>query len=146
MKKSTLFFLMLTISVAVFSQKITINGRVTDKQTNEALARATITLKGTSTSTISDNLGNFKLSDLKPGNIVLIISYVGYETIELPVNTNDSNARIDVALPTDERIGNAIVVSASKRPEKITNAPASIQVIGAKELNEFAGSNVNELV
>ncbi|HEV8273179.1 MAG TPA: TonB-dependent receptor, partial [Chitinophagaceae bacterium] len=146
MKKSTLFFLMLTISAALFSQKITINGRITDKQTNEALARATITLKGTSTSTISDNLGNFELSDLKPGNIVLIISYAGYETIELPVTTNASNARIDVALPTDERIGNAIVVSASKRPEKITNAPASIQVIGAKELNEFAGSNVNELV
>jgi iron complex outermembrane receptor protein len=146
MKKSTLFFLMLTISVALFSQKITINGRVTDKQTNEALARATITLKGTSTSTISDNLGNFKLPDLKPGNIVLIISYVGYETIERSVNTTDSNARIDVALSTDERLGNAIVVSASKRPEKITNAPASVQVIGAKELNEFAGSNVNELV
>ena len=134
------------ISVALFSQAITINGRVTDKQTGEALTQATIAIKGTSTSTISDNLGNFKLSDLKTGSIILVISYVGYEAIEFQVDSNDSNLKVEVALSVDERVGNAIVVSASKRREKITNAPASIQVISAKELNEFAGSNVNELI
>ena len=146
MKKSTLFFLMLTISVTLFSQTITIKGRVTDKQTNEALARATIAVKGTSISTISDNLGNFRLSDLKPGSIILVISYIGYETVENPVSVNDSNERVDVALSIDERIGNAIVVSASKRPEKITDAPASIQVITRKDLEQFTGSNTFELL
>ena len=43
-------------------------------------------------------------------------------------------------------MGNAVVVSASKRPEKITNAPASIQVIGKKELEQFTGSNTFELL
>ena len=36
-------------------------------------------------------------------------------------------------------------MSASRRPEKITNAPASTQVIGKKELDQFAGSNFGEL-
>jgi iron complex outermembrane receptor protein len=36
-------------------------------------------------------------------------------------------------------------VAASKRAEKITNAPASIYVIGKKELGQFSGSNVYEL-
>ena len=146
MKKLILFFLMLTVYASMYSQTGTINGRVTDKQTSEALAGATIVIKGTSTSTISDNLGNFKLSDLKTGSIVLVISYIGYETIEHPVNTNDGNARVEVALSIDERVGNAIVVSASKRPEKITNAPASIQIIGIKDFEQFAGSNVSELI
>ena len=140
MKKSTLFFLMLIISVTLFSQTITVKGRVTDKQTNETLARATIAVKGTAISTISDNLGNFRLY-LKPGTIVLVISYIGYETVENPMNVNDSNASVDVALSIDERIGSAIVVSASKRPEKITDAPASIQAVNRKDLEQFTGSN-----
>ena len=135
MKKSTLFFLMLIISVTLFSQTITVNGRVTDKQTNEALARATIAVKGTAISTISDNLGNFRLH-LKPGTIVLVISFIGYETVENPMSVNDSNASVDVTLSIDERIGNAIVVSASKRPEKITDAPASIQAVSRKDLEQ----------
>ena len=146
MKRLILFILMLTVYASLFSQTGTINGKVTDKQTGEPLVNATIAIKGISTSTISNNLGNFKLTDLKTGSIVLVISYIGYETIEHPVNTNDSNAKVEVALSIDERVGNAIVVSASKRPEKVTNAPASIHVIGSKELNEFAGSNVIELI
>ena len=41
------------------------------------------------------------------------------------------------------RAGNE--VAASKRAEKITNAPASIYVIGKKELGQFSGSNIYEL-
>ena len=147
MRKLIFPLLMSFFSTVVLSQSIrSISGKITDKQTNEALARATVTVKGTSTSTITDNLGNFRFSNLKPANIILVISYVGYETIELPVNTNDSNTRVDAPLSLDNRIGNTVVVSASKRPEKITNAPTSIQVIGIKELNQFAGSNVGELI
>ena len=124
--------------VVLFAQNgQVVKGRITDKQSGHALAGATIAIKGTSTSMISDNLGNFKLLIQQPGKIILAISYVGYETMELPVNTNDGNTGVDIALSIDERVGNAIVVSASKRPEKITNAPASIQVIGKKELEEF---------
>ena len=37
-------------------------------------------------------------------------------------------------------------MSASKRPEKIVNAPASIHIIGNKELEQFTGSNTFELL
>ncbi|MEJ7675196.1 MAG: TonB-dependent receptor plug domain-containing protein [Chitinophagaceae bacterium] len=76
-----------------------------------------------------------------------MISYVGYETYELTADvTNDNTTTVNAALSLDNKVGNEIVVSASKHPEKITNAPASIQVIGIKEIEQFAGSNVSELV
>lgn len=42
--------------------------------------------------------------------------------------------------------GSEIVITASKRPEKILSAPASVSVIGTKQIEKFAGSNIGELV
>ncbi len=39
-----------------------------------------------------------------------------------------------------------VVITALLRPEKITRAPVSIQVITAKDINRFAGSNAGELI
>ena len=77
----------------------------------------------------------------------MVISCVGYETIELAADiTAVKTTTVNIALSLDYKVGNEIVTSASKRPEKITNAPASIHVIGVKDIEQFAGSNVSELV
>ena len=147
MKKSTLFFLMLTVYARLFSQTGMINGKVTDRQTNEPLPGATVIIIGKAGSTKTDNLGNFKFFNLTTGKLSIIISHVGYYDLEMQINVTDGDTtEVDAGLSLDDQIGNAVVVSASKRPEKIINAPASIQVIGMKDLNQFAGSNVNELV
>lgn len=54
-------------------------------------------------------------------------------------------APLDIKLIPVYNAGTDIVVSAAKRPQKITDAPASIQLISQKDLQEFAGSNVGEL-
>jgi len=148
MRKLVLHILFSIIPSVIFSQSIgSIGGKITDKQTNGPLPGATVTIKGTQTSTVTNNEGYFKFRKVNGDKIILVISYVGYETTEYPVTivegkTEDAN----ISLETDERTGNAVVVSASKRREKITDAPASIQVIGVKDFNQFAGSNVGELV
>ena len=62
--------------------KIIVNGRVTDG--NRPLAGADVSEKGGKTGVITDSGGNFKLSVLN-ANATLIITYVGYNTVELPV-------------------------------------------------------------
>ena len=59
--------------------------------------------------------------------------------------TADNTGIINIALDLEDRVANDVVVAASKRAEKITNAPASIQVIGIKDLQQFPGSNMGEL-
>jgi iron complex outermembrane receptor protein len=148
MKKTLLSLLLVIFSNLSFSQNNgSVSGRVTDKQTNEVLPGATVSVKGTAISAVTNNEGNFSIiKKLKAGKIILEISYVGYETIEIAVTITDGETKtVNADLMQDERIGNAVVVSASKHREKITNAPASIQVIGTKDLNQFAGSNVSEL-
>ena len=147
MKKLILFILMLTVYVNLFSQTGIISGKVIDKHTNEALPGATVAIKGRPGSTTTDNLGTFKLWKVDTGNLVLVITYVGYEDKELPVNVSNGETRtVNAVLSLTDQVGNTVVVSASKRPEKITNAPASIQIIGLKDFEQFAGSNVSELI
>ncbi len=148
MRKLILPLLFSIIPSIVFSQNTgSISGKITDKQTNEILQGATVTIKGTLISMVTNNEGSFAFQKVNVGKVILVISYVGYETTEFLVTIDEGTKVVpDISLVIDDRMGNAVVVSASKRREKITNAPASIQVIGVKDLNQFAGSNVGELV
>src|SRR4030095_2262665 len=148
MRRLLLLSLSIAFNIVLFSQKSgTIKGRVTDKLTNEALAGATVAIKETNVSVTTNGEGLFILPNLDAGNILLRISFVGYETLELAVTVTIGNTTIaDTALIIDSRMGNEVVISASKRPEKIVSAPASIHVIGRKELEQFTGSNTFELL
>jgi hypothetical protein len=60
-----------------------IKGVVLDNEVeNEPLAFATITVKNTDFETNSDLDGSFSFN-LKPGNYILEVQFLGYETIEL---------------------------------------------------------------
>jgi len=54
--------------------------------------------------------------------------------------SSDFFAQVDHTL-ADTLALDEIVVTASRRREKITEAPATIQVLTTRELNRFAGSN-----
>eukprot|EP01137_Pigoraptor_chileana_P035355 Opistho-2@29229 len=61
--------------------------RVTGKVTNDAgegIPAASVTIKGTSRGTVTDNAGNYALTT--PENAVLVISAIGYENVEVNVN------------------------------------------------------------
>lgn len=147
MRKISLLLLSIIFSAVVFSQNtITISGRVFDKQTNNPLQGATVVIKNDSTFTLTVDDGNFTFHNARPGKTSLIISHIGFETIEITIDVSQTgttyvNAGLSMNIPVDEEL----VVSASKRAEKIINAPASIHVIGRKELQQFSGSNVYEL-
>ena len=70
-------------SLAQHSGSLT--GKVTDKQSSEALPGATVLIKGTSISAVTDNEGRFNFQKIDIGMITLVVSYVGYRTIEVNV-------------------------------------------------------------
>jgi iron complex outermembrane receptor protein len=148
MKRLALILILSAFYTGLFSQRTnSVSGKVTDKETGIALSGATVLIKGSPNSVITNNEGVYRLLNLHGNKIILIISYVGYETLELRVTpAGDAITIADVALTPAFKTGDDIVISASKRPEKIVNAPASIQVIGKKELEQFTGSNTFELL
>jgi hypothetical protein len=76
-------FLFATIASAQF--KGTLTGSIIDKDSNNgALAFATVLVKETKNSIVSDENGNYSIS-LNPGNYTIEFSFVGYESFERTV-------------------------------------------------------------
>lgn len=80
---------------AVSGNQEEIRGRISDKNGN-ALAGATIRIKGTNRSVISRSDGVFIIGNVERGSI-LQISYTGYETIEIPSTGNISDIKMIVS-------------------------------------------------
>ncbi|MGB0838787.1 MAG: TonB-dependent receptor [Chitinophagales bacterium] len=133
MKKSTFnsfILILLTIfSINVFGQT-TVKGRVTDEENGTPLLGASVVVKGSIQGVVTDLTGRYSI-DL-PKNSTLIFSFIGFASQEIVVG---SQTTIDVSLEPGIDLGK-VVVSASRREERIIEAPASISVIDAKRINQ----------
>ncbi len=87
-----------------FSAVIHITGKVTDDK-GQPLEGATVLVKGRLIGVKSDANGNFSI-DAEP-NSVLVVSYVGFETVELKISTQTS---IAVQLKPSVSVGDEVVV------------------------------------
>lgn len=114
---------------------IAITGKVTDEN-GEPLPGATISVKGTSIGTVSDVDGNFNLN--VPENAVLSVSYVGYQTLEIPVanQTDISISLVGDALGLSEVVVTALGV---KREEK--QLGYAVQEVKEDELEKVRDHN-----
>lgn len=79
---STVFLIMLVIT-AFAEQKATLTGTIVTSK-NEPAQNVSVTVKGTSLGTVTNEQGKFTFK-LNPGNYTLVISHVGMKNRELPV-------------------------------------------------------------
>jgi outer membrane receptor for ferrienterochelin and colicins len=137
MKSYVLLILALVIQVMSWAQGSgTINGKITDDN-GAPLAGATVTIRESGRSTVTDNQGHYSFSNVKAGKVTIVVSFVGYADATLSVGLNENgSADASAKLSEATRVGDAVVVSASKRPEKITRAPASISVISSRDFDQ----------
>lgn len=143
-----LVLIVFVLSYKSFAQRTgSVTGKVTDKQTSEPLPGATVAIAGSSHSVVTDGNGTFSILQLNEGKFTIIITYAGYEDFKITITiTANENTVVSASLIADERKGSEVVVTASRHPEKITNAPASIHVIGIKDFEQTAGYNVHEML
>lgn len=121
----------LGISLAVFlslglakAQTGTIEGRVTDAGTGEALIGANVVF-GQTQGTITDFKGDFSI-DVPYGEYELIVSYVGFETISKSVSLNSKRQVINfklTSLSIDEVTIVADVAISRETPVAFSNVP-----------------------
>lgn len=108
--------------------QVTVSGKVTDEN-GEPLPGATVIEKGTSNGTITDVEGNFSLN--VSDDAILKVSFVGYVSIEYPVN---GQSQVDISLVADVSALQEVVVIGygSVKRADLTGAVSSI---GPKDFN-----------
>jgi len=88
MKLKTLLLVwscIMLLGTTASAQALRVTGKVTSKTSNEPLEAATVSVKGASTTTVTDKNGVFSINVPKPGS-VLVISYSGMSNEEIVVN------------------------------------------------------------
>lgn len=100
---STLLVL-LTIGVQVFAQSA-VSGKVTD-EAGEPCVGANVLIKGTTTGTMTDLDGNYSLTDVRKGAI-LVFSSIGYTSQEVRLG---SSSVVNVVLKSDADFLNEVVI------------------------------------
>jgi TonB-linked SusC/RagA family outer membrane protein len=139
---SLAFMLGLSASMA-FGQTVTVTGKVTDVETQQALPGASVLVVGTSTGTITDADGNFSLNVSTTGNSIKIaISFIGYAntTFDVPV-VNGSAAPVNAALQPDIQSLDEVVVTGTGVATEKKELGNFISSIKSTDLTSGAASN-----
>ena len=117
---------------------VTLTGQVTD-QSNTPLPGVTVLVKGTKLGTSTDPEGNFKLSLPQQENTILIFSFIGMESQEVPVG--DPKKPIKVILKeTAENLKEVVVTGIfTRKKESFTG---SVSTYTASELKTAGTQNI----
>ncbi|MBV8252058.1 MAG: TonB-dependent receptor [Chitinophaga sp.] len=118
------------------TQQVPIKGTVTDEN-GKALQGATIKIKGTSKGTATDANGNFNIEVPNTASR-LVISYIGYETVELPA-ANTGSMKITLQ-PAQTKMEDVVVVGYGR--QKKIDLTGAVGTVNMKELSANASSNV----
>lgn len=109
MKKLSLLFFVLVLLGTVSAMAQTITGRVVSAEDNEPLPGVAVLEKGTAHGAATDFDGNYTFKLENPEGAVLVFSFMGYETQEVPV---DGKTSIDVVLKSNNIAVDEVVVTA----------------------------------
>ncbi|MDR1203307.1 MAG: TonB-dependent receptor [Tannerellaceae bacterium] len=137
------FFLMLFALLGTWSilaQERAISGSVVDSN-GEALIGVTIVVKGATIGTITDENGRFSLSNVS-SNAVLVISYVGYVTQEVPVA---SKTDIHVTMLEDTKTLDEVVV-VGYGTQKRSDITGSVTTVPKDRLAKIPVNNVMQAI
>lgn len=130
---------MLTLSWVAFGQDRKVAGTVSDAK-GGGIPGVSVVIKGTTTGTTTDVNGAFSLN--VKGNADLVVSSVGYKTVNVSVGNRSSLA---ITLDDDVSQLNEVIVTgyASQRKKDITGA---VTVVGAKELTAVPSASLTQML
>ena len=123
MKKLLIVLFIVMVSLSVFGQgNGIISGRVFDAGTGNPLPYSNIILiSGTSgetiTGTIAENDGRFVIKGIPGGTYIINITFIGYETVEVPILVGELNETYDLGrVDLNESFANLdeVVISAKR--------------------------------
>ncbi|WP_455168875.1 SusC/RagA family TonB-linked outer membrane protein, partial [Aegicerativicinus sediminis] len=119
------------------SAQITVSGTVSDA--NGPIPGANVIVKGTQNGAATDFDGNYTLDNVA-SNAILVVSYVGYTSREIPVN---NRSRIDIVLQSDVSALDEVIVIGygTQTRESVTGSVVSIK---GGELNEVPAANFQQ--
>jgi outer membrane receptor protein involved in Fe transport len=125
-----------------YAQLTKVTGTVKDKNTKQGLYSAVVSVKGSTTGTNTDLDGKFSLNVDLTNPQTLIISYLGYNKVEVQVSKNKTN--IDVSLSENVVTSKEVTIQSSRLTEKQKEAPLTVESMDLISIKQTSASNFYE--
>ncbi len=122
-------------SLAPVNGPLTFRGSIKDKYTGDPVIGAVIQDQATGLGTSTDEDGRFELMG-SAGSVVLNISYLGYQSINLSLGWYE-NASYDFELQVNALNLSEVVVEATALQDKVEETQIGIEALSIKEIREL---------
>lgn len=135
MKKTLQIIIMLLLAAPAFAQTGSLKGKVLDNN-QEPLIGVTVLVLGTEKGTITDIDGTFTVNDLPTGQAIARISFVGFKTVEIPINiqSNQASTLEDITLYEGNEILQDVVVTGERINQFSREQTAYVAKLPLKDL------------
>ncbi|TRZ43316.1 TonB-dependent receptor [Robertkochia solimangrovi] len=152
--KSICLMLAVLFSAFVFAQQPTgsIVGKITDKEmNNDPLPFANVQIKGSTKGTTTDMDGLYEIAAVEPGTYTIVVSFIGYETLEIPNVTVEAGkvTELNTGLGAGSVSLDEVVVTTTVRRDSETalllDQKKAVEIkesIGAQQLAKIGVSDV----
>ncbi|MCZ2222412.1 MAG: carboxypeptidase-like regulatory domain-containing protein [Chitinophagales bacterium] len=131
-------------TAAITAQPVKISGKVTNSSTSGAIPAVSVTIKGTTIGTYTDDAGSFKLVTTQKLPITLVFSSLGFADKEVIVSESTEN--LSVAMDIKYTMGDDIVVAASRISEKIIESPVTIERVSSTTIKNAPAVNYYDIL
>lgn len=123
----------------LYAQQLTVTGTIKDESNLEMIGVNVVVKGTTSRATVSDVNGTFTLSVNK--GETLVFSYIGYKTMEIPVNSNILKVQME---PTVSELDEVVVIGYGTQAK--ASVVGAISSIKADDLKQSASANLSNAI
>ncbi len=148
---SVILLILFSVGPAAAQETGGLAGRVAAED-GTALPGANIVVSGTAIEalrgTTAGDDGAYSIDGLPPGDYEVTVSFLGYESVTTAgvMIRGGQTTTLDVGLAATTLIGEQVVVSASRKQEKLLDAPASISVVELDEIMDRPALSVTDYI
>ncbi|TSD66558.1 energy transducer TonB [Inquilinus sp. KBS0705] len=136
-KLTALFLVLLpTVGLAQLNGTYVLSGKVNDEH-GLPLVGTTVSIKGTNYSTATDTTGKFSLTTTAKLPFTLVFSAIGFQPQEFYIK--NANSALNIQLTSQNLLINEVVVTASRREEKLLKSPVAIDKLSLTALKQSPG-------
>ncbi|ANQ52637.1 TonB-dependent receptor [Flammeovirga sp. MY04] len=124
----------------------TLKGKIQDAN-GGPLIGATVKVVGTKLITVTKSDGMFQILNVPKGEQTIEVSYIGFETQTSKVTIGDQTLPdLSIAMTEASTMIDEVVISGSRKAEKLTETPATIEVINAETISQMPSMTAGELL
>ena len=146
MKNYILLAFSIVLSFSALAQTGTVRGFVKEKEGQAAVPYANVRLKGTAMAKSTGTDGYFQFNSVPAGAYTVVVSFIGYKTIELEINVRNERIITETFyLEQETQMINEVVINVERQEQKV-KPMISVVNLSPRKIQQFSVGGDPDLV